>query len=72
MALLNGISQIAIAIGIVTIVILALATLWPYKGSAHGKRCFLGYRALCPFAPVSTLMTLGFAVFIYWYGFIMR
>ena len=40
--------------------ILALFTLIPFSGTV--KESMLGYDSLCPFAPVSTLVLVGFSL----------
>lgn len=47
-------------------VVLGICTAIPVESSS--KACFLGYKALCPFTPISTLICLAVAVVIYLVG----
>lgn len=57
--------SIATIIAIV-LVLVAIITLLP-RSSAR-KRCALGYKALCTFAPISTIMLVVIAAFVWLLG----
>jgi hypothetical protein len=50
----------------VVLVLAAIVTLLP-RPSAR-KRCALGYKALCTFAPISTIMLVVIAAFVWLLG----
>ncbi|MEM1540935.1 MAG: hypothetical protein QXW82_07575 [Candidatus Bathyarchaeia archaeon] len=52
-------------VGIVVAVILGISTLIPVPA---GKISLLGYKAHCPFAPISTIICWAIAGIIYWFG----
>jgi len=53
-------------VGTVIAGVLGICTLIPYTNSS--KNCFLGYKAICPFTPISTIICLAIAGFIFWLG----
>ncbi len=76
MGVVGAIADLTMGVGILTVVLLGCMTIlpasfWPL-GKNREKRCFFGYASHCPMAPFSTAITLGFAYFLYWYGFILR
>jgi hypothetical protein len=55
--------KIAITLIMITLIVVGAATVIPYQ-SAH-KTSYLGYKALCPFTPYSTIISFAMAAAFY-------